>query len=503
MQASVWRHVCFGAIAMIALTRLLQAQDAAVVESPITTFRVSTQLVLLDVAILDKKGHPSGVKLDRDDFTITEDGKPQRLLSFEPPSLEPTASTNIVVLDELNTRAADKAYYLVCFEQYLRSLPETLPNPTEFMVLTDSTLKIVQSPTRSRTELLSALAHLPARDVTLANLEQERLRRTLGALELVAMENLGASGKSAVLWLGPGYGIDLDSQSIDRRSQTELYIRYLTNTYLESRTALHVVFPPDFVLNEGVHLGSSGSAALSAADPYRSGINLRTLAAQTGGSVYTSTNDLVTAMRQSFDLGSRSYKLGYRPDNVMIDRSFRQVRVVLRDPNLRVVTKSGYYAPDPQEISGSQAMQVFQMTEAAKTTLPFKGIPVRVTHIRRSLDAKEAEFTLFAEGINLPWRPGEKDESLSEFTVGGLSLSKEGKRLSSNFKNIAMMARSQDPTVLERTTASFKLTLPIPSNADRVRLVVSSRKNGQLGCVDVDLAVINASPLAALPQSSF
>ncbi|MFN2975269.1 VWA domain-containing protein [Terriglobus aquaticus] len=472
----------------------LRGQSASAVEPATTTLHVSTQIVLLDVAVIDKKGRPANVRLDRDDFAVTEDGQAQRILSFEAPS-QASASTHVFVLDQLNTAPADRAYYLISFQNYLRSLPETLANPTEFMVLTDTVLKIVQPATRKRADLLSAVAHLPGTDATMVNLESERLNRTLSALEQIALEGLGDPAKTAVVWLGPGYGIDFYAQPLTRRSQTQQYIRYLTNTFLESRMTLHVLFPPDFVLYSGFHLGSDSQAA-SAADPYGSGFNLRTLAAETGGSVYTATNDLVTAMRQALDLERGSYRLTYRPSETVVDGKFRHIRVTLRNPNLRVVTKSGYYAPEVQEQNTPQAMQVFQMAEAANATLPFQKLPLRVTHIDRSADGKSAEFTLFAEGKDLPWRPDEQETSLSEFTVGGLGLSKEGKRLSSNFRNVAMMTRSQDPLVLAGTTASFKLTLELPANVDRVRLVISSQQDGRLGCVDVDRAALTNATMA-------
>lgn len=328
------------------------------------------------------------------------------------------------------------------------------------------------------------------------NLEPDRFSRTLSALELVAVESLGAAGRTAVVWLGPGYGIDLNNQPITGRPETERFIRYMTNTLLESRMTLYVIFPPDFIAESASLRKSVESRELSVADPYDGGINFRTLAAQTGGSVYTATNDLAAAMRDALDLGRGAYTLGYRPDDTIMDGRFRQIRVTLRNSNLRVITKSGYYAPELQEQSAPQTIQVFQMTQAGKSTLPFHGIPLRVAHIDRSLDGKSAEFTVFAEGKDLPWRSEGQDESLSELTAGGLSLSKEGKKLSSHFENVSMMTRSQSPVVLEATTASFKLILAVPSNTDRVRLIVSSRSNGRLGCVDVDRAAIVAAPVA-------
>src|SRR5271163_1784037 len=49
----------------------------------VPTIRVTSSLVFLDVTVLDKKGQPVASGLTKDDFTITEDKKPQRIFSFE------------------------------------------------------------------------------------------------------------------------------------------------------------------------------------------------------------------------------------------------------------------------------------------------------------------------------------------------------------------------------------------------------------------------------------
>ena len=49
------------------------------------TIKVTSALVFLDVTVLDKKGNPVVTGLTKDDFTITEDTKPQRIFSVEAP----------------------------------------------------------------------------------------------------------------------------------------------------------------------------------------------------------------------------------------------------------------------------------------------------------------------------------------------------------------------------------------------------------------------------------
>src|ERR1700739_1369675 len=59
------------------------------------TFQLSSSLVFLDVTVLDKKGNPVVTGLTKDDFTITEDRKPQRIFSFEAPDAHQLANAEV------------------------------------------------------------------------------------------------------------------------------------------------------------------------------------------------------------------------------------------------------------------------------------------------------------------------------------------------------------------------------------------------------------------------
>ena len=60
----------------------------------IPTLQVTSRLVFLDVTVLDKKGNPVVTGLGKDDFTITENKKPQRIFSFEAPQRHTMGATS-------------------------------------------------------------------------------------------------------------------------------------------------------------------------------------------------------------------------------------------------------------------------------------------------------------------------------------------------------------------------------------------------------------------------
>jgi hypothetical protein len=119
-----------------------------------TTLRVASNLVFLDVTVIDRKGQPVVIGLTKDDFTITENGKQQRIFSFDAPATGAKtaegAPATILVLDLMNTTSADAAYARDSIRRYLALQPKRLQSPTELMVLNNTALNIVQPYTHNR-----------------------------------------------------------------------------------------------------------------------------------------------------------------------------------------------------------------------------------------------------------------------------------------------------------------------------------------------------------------
>lgn len=146
--------------------------DAQQTTSGIPTIEVTSRLVFLDVTVLDRKGHPVVNGLTKDDFIITDDKKPQRIFSFEPPESHRVdigattdnpsgqAPVTIFVLDLLDSNFSDFAYIRYMVRKYLLAQPSQLNSPAELMVLGNESLEMVQGYTRSKAELLDALDHL-------------------------------------------------------------------------------------------------------------------------------------------------------------------------------------------------------------------------------------------------------------------------------------------------------------------------------------------------------
>src|SRR5215469_5850057 len=143
--------------------------------NPIPALRTRARLVLVDVVVTNNKGEPvPGLK--KEDFEVSEDGKPQTLTVFEehrgaPPTqiklppmpsgvytnfpLTQTAdSVNIILLDALNTPSSDQSYVHSQMLKYLQAIP---PRTRVAIFTLASRLIMLQGITTDSSLLLAAL----------------------------------------------------------------------------------------------------------------------------------------------------------------------------------------------------------------------------------------------------------------------------------------------------------------------------------------------------------
>lgn len=225
----------------------------------IPTIHSTSSLVFLDVTVLDKKGRPVVTGLTQDDFTITEDKKPQRIFSFEAPESHTASKRSvddspngsvprtIFVLDLLNSSFEDFAFIRYSMQKHLEVQPPQLESPAELMVIGNQSLELIQGYTRSREELLFAMKHLP----TVLPYKQmngafygDRFVQSIQALQQIALQNHGIPGRKNIIWVGHGGpGLDtvaLGGKTMDRLNQ---FIHRTTNMLVDARIGLFVIYP--------------------------------------------------------------------------------------------------------------------------------------------------------------------------------------------------------------------------------------------------------------------
>ncbi len=218
------------------------AGTAASVQNPqtdsIPTFRATTRVVLVDVVALDNKGQfVTGLK--GDDFTVLEDGKPQRLSGFSahryeivangratpalalPPNQytnftqqEPGGAVTILLFDLLNTSFLDQDYAKKQMLKFLAALP---PGQQLALFILGTRLHMVQGFTGKSDLLTAAAKSLMASKSLLVTSEAERQESDILSADVAAF---GApAGHDMAVPLAQAIGDASSMQEFGQRDQ--------------------------------------------------------------------------------------------------------------------------------------------------------------------------------------------------------------------------------------------------------------------------------------------
>ena len=485
------------------------------------TLRVTSTLVFLDVTVLDKKGRPVTSGLTRNDFTITEDKKPETIFSFEAPqehhlpaaardeNPEGKSPTTILVLDLLNSTFEDFAYIRWSTRQFLLSQPENLPAPAEMLVVGDESLEMIQGFTRSRSDLLYALNHLPAAypfKRMNASFFWERFSQSFDALQQIALQNKGIPGRKNIIWIGHGGpSLILSPIYIPPKAVAELnqYTHSTVNMLVNSRISLFVIYPGLPVYRGGMNYSAMMSTEqIGDNDPFAGDISFGLLVNETGGKLFFNRNDVDAEIAQSEQMGEHYYTLTYQPRDGASDGKFRRIRVTLRDPNLRAVTKIGYYAPDAKAPVDPRQQRMENIAEAVQSTIPFNSLDVQLSRVVRHPDSQSVEFTANLSSRNISLLPKDAGGASATLVLGAASLDENRDILSSRVETLQLVSTNSRGAKLPNVVSRVPVSLRIPRRTRTIRVVIEDTDGGRMGAVNLDRKELNAAPAEPTPEPS-
>jgi VWFA-related protein len=361
--------------------------------------RTNTRLVVVDVVAVDSKGQPVP-DLKAADFTLLEDGKPQKIGGFNfehpggrpmpavqaqlPPSVVTNApkfqsnSLNVILFDTVNGEFSEHAY---ARDQLLKFLNTAeLGRPVAIFALQNQ-LKLLHDFTTDNKSLSAAVAKYrpPAQTINSESIEsrasafatrgdyhtsERGIETTLNQLNALAKVLAGYPGRKNLIWLSESFPLTLfpesmnqlnmDGQSLKSAGQSGVgqstsqnlqrnapYRSYadLVKKVSDSLMAAQVaVYPVDAgALGKDDHLGSQHT--------------MDSMAESTGGKSFKNSNDLVLGLRTSIEDGSTYYTLTYYPENKKWDGLFRTIQVKSGRSNVSLRYREGYYALNPEKIN--------------------------------------------------------------------------------------------------------------------------------------------------------
>jgi VWFA-related protein len=297
-------------------------------DQPVTTLKVNVQVVNLYFNVKDKRGAliPN---LKKDDFQVTEDGKPQTIKYFAAESNHPL--TLGLLIDTSGSQARVLPMEKEVGAAFLRDI--LTPKDLAFLINFDISVDLIQDYTN----------------------DAARLRR---AMEKTMINDGGGSGAGGIAGAGQG------TIPVSRPKGTLLYDAvYVASTDKLQREAGRKAM---VLLTDGGDQGSQETLAnaiqaaqrsevivyvIMIADRmyFRSGDSeMHKLADQTGGRVIDVGNN-PKKLRDAFDqIGAElrsQYMIGYTPTNIVADGKYRKMEVKAANPEYKIQARKGYYAP--------------------------------------------------------------------------------------------------------------------------------------------------------------
>jgi VWFA-related protein len=340
-------------------------------------FKSSAHRVLVDVVVTGHDGKPvPGLSLQ--DFSIAEDGKAQKVLSFDVHDFDPVSNSlpkrpnlpantfmnlpsgpergplYVLLLDLLNMDVDDQPAARRQLSNFVLSKP--LGTRFAVFVLTDG-LHLVQGFTEDRNVLTSALdprnshSHLPR--VFLYGDNFRALYSVPRVLIGIAKYVHDLPGRKNVIWFSGSFPSSTSAGADPIGSEAESYYRDVKQATDEMARGQIAVYPVDthgvVVLGKNVGTPTRSFASSTLGDD-SAAISLNAkymtedeLAYATGGRAFHSTNDLVSSLTEATEAGAHYYTLSYAPSNQDYHGQQRNIHVELAKPGCSLAYRRAYF----------------------------------------------------------------------------------------------------------------------------------------------------------------
>jgi VWFA-related protein len=333
------------------------------------TFRSGTNLVRVDVSVMDRDGKPVRT-LSADDFELRENGELQAISSFKlvDANGQPTDDLSLPIRSPQHAAAEaardDVRVFVLFWDEYhidqfgsavrareqLSHFMLQAFGPTDLVALMDPLTPVdALRFTRDRRALADQVhllrgrrgLYVPARSA----IEEAHLRNGQD-VERIRSQVTTTALKSAIMHLGTlrqgRKAVVFVSEGLGRLGQdTVRVVSDLIRTANDNNTAIYTVDP------RGLQAGSAGFGGMSPM--------LAALADSTGAEAIVS-NDFNAALRKVVLNSSAFYLLGYSPKDSHLDGKFREIKVKVKQGGVQVRARNGYWAPRGVDLDRARAI---------------------------------------------------------------------------------------------------------------------------------------------------
>ena len=501
-------------------------------------------IVLTNVVVRDKKTGAVVKGLKASDFTILENGKPQKIASFDYQNVDDAAK-----LAEMNTTVSGKASIAEMLERNFAASPQQLRDhrlivmffdlssmqdedidravdaandyvnkkmqPADLVALVSMStgLTMDQDFTADKTALLRGLSKYNGTDTTgFANggtgstdgtsddttafaaddTEYNSLNtdRELLAIRTIAKSLQKVEQKKSMLYFSGG----LTRNGIENQAS----LRAATNEATKANLSIYSVdtrglqaLPPVGDASKGSLRGNSAYSGKAVTTQfsanYSSQETLGTLSADTGGKAFFDSNDFAPAFQQVQHDTEAYYIVGFKSTNQAKDGTFRHLTVKLNRNDVKVEYRPGYYAPADFRHAKTEDREL-ALTEAIRSDLPATDVAIYLQALYFRLE--EGKFyvpvQLIIPGSQInSIKNGDKDKA----TIDIIGQVKNSQSIAvGNVRDTVKLALDAAQQV-QKKNIQYSTGFTLAPGKYHLKFVVRENQTGNMGSFETDINV--------------
>ena len=519
------------------------------------TFHAESDLVLVNVTVKDGNGNfMDGLKPG--DFTVLEDNKPQKIVSFDVENVDAVAMQNVaqakplpgaapeqpesqaasvpgssptdqfkdrrlIVLffdlsamepDEID-HAVDSAEHYVDTQMAPADLVSIVSLGSALLVNQDFTAdhellkKQIQAfgqgsgqgfeeGTTGTTEGTPDTGQPFTADDTEYNIFNTD--RRLEALRSVAEKLAHIQQKKSLIYFSSG----MDRTGIENQSE----LRAAVNAAVRANLAIYTMDLRG--LQALVAGGEAQNASLRGTSPYsgQATINalntnfttqetLVTLASDTGGKAFLDSNDFSRVFKGVQQDTSMYYLLGYRSTNPARDGRYRRITVKVNVASAKIDYRRGYYAPADYQHATKEDREL-QLEQELASELPATDLPLYLSaaYFRVESNRFYVPISLVVPGSQIPFTRNSDHDKATLDVIG--SILESGGRPVTRIRDTVKLAVDASAEVRKKNV-QYDTGVSLAPGKYHIKFVVRENQTGEMGSFETDLEIpdLKSQPL--------
>src|SRR5882762_6953542 len=520
-----------------------QAPQSQPPQQPQYRVRVTSELVLVNVVVRDKKGNLVR-DLKREDFTLLEDGKKQSISTFDFENVDEMTTAGAAEATISGTapdggllrskdqpaslNARDRRLMLLFFDfsgmepediersvNAAKKFVQTRMQPADMiaMVSLATNMRIDLDFSDDKAKVLNALnsytsgqgqgfdngatgssegaaetsGAFTADDTDYNTFNADRKLLALQAI----MQSLGKiSQKKAIIYFSNGISQNgVDNQSA-LRAATASAVKANVSIYPVDIRGLQALPPGGEAQNASLHGQSAYNGAAVLNDLSSNAATqdtLSTLASDTGGKAFFDSNDFGAVFSQVQKDSSAYYVLGFTSTNAQKDGKFRHLKVQLNRSDLKLDYRSGYYAGrDFEHLNRADREQQIQDELGSELSQTDVAVYAGASYFRQDDSHYYLSVSLVIPGSQIPFVQAKDKDNATIDVIGEVRA--DGKFAVGHQRDTVKLALDSAQQVRHKNV-QYNTGFLLAPGSYHLKFVVRENQSGRMGSFETDVQI--------------